>query len=122
MESLDNSVDKAIIALTDTFKILKESLKTVDKRTLKYEDVQKEVASTQKEQKSHATLLKDVRHTVDIITQKELESLDTLEKDVSELKSHLTNLESEITKVKDRLNKVGETVQRHVELKRSLRP
>ncbi len=115
IDALDDTFSKAVIVVTDTLNTLKNSIKTVDERT-------KTLGQFQKEQEKHAALLKDVRQNLQVFNKKGLEEMDDLEKEVRDLKTHIVGMETDLKTLKDRLEKVGTTLQRHVELKRSMRP
>jgi len=155
MDSLDATFKQTITAITDTLNVLKDTLETVNQRTLHYEQVennmkrlretsekataslakkeqidavekkidivQKEVAYTKTEQKQQVSALEDIQQKVAMLTQKEFDDIDTLEKEMTELKNLVVDIESDISHVKNRLAKVGTTLQQHIGLKRSMR-
>ena len=115
IDALDDTFSKAITVMTDTLDTLKNSIKTVDERT-------KNIYQFQKEQEKHAALLKDVRQNLQVFNKKGLDEMDDLEKEVKDLKTHIVGMETDLKTLKDRLEKVGTTLQRHIEMKRSMRP
>lgn len=93
----------------------------LDSLVKKLESAKQDITDSKKQQDKNAQILDSMREHMKILTQKELEDIDNLEKEVNDLKTHLGSIEGDISNVKARLDRVGTSLQQHVELKRSLR-